>query len=166
MLLGDLAAHTAALTPTTVAVVDPAAGASLDYRALAGLVEQASAQLAGAGLRAGEVVGLRGANTIAYVVGLLGAAQAGLVVAPLDPAVPPGEQQDRMSRLGARAVLTDVAGVSLPDCPELTVQINGTRCTVSGVPGAGGDPTAVGLEPADAMVMFTSGTTGRPKMVP
>lgn len=166
MLLGDLAAQTAASTPAGVALVDTAAGRSVDYQTLTGLVEQMSATLVRTGLGAGEVVGLRGANTVAYVVGLLGAARAGLVVAPLDPALPPAEQQDRMSRLGARAVLTDAAAAPLAGYPELVVDCDGRHCTLSGIPGAGGDPTAVGLTPADAMVMFTSGTTGRPKMVP
>ncbi|WP_319429357.1 FadD7 family fatty acid--CoA ligase [Mycobacterium sp. RTGN5] len=166
MKLGDLVARTAATTPGAVALVITAENRSITYPELADLIEQAANALAGIGLAGGDVVGLRAANTVAYIVGLLGAARAGLVIAPLDPALPPAEQQDRMQRLGARAVLTDTPAAALDGAPEIAVGIDGSQCTISGAPAAGGDPSAIGLTADDAMVMFTSGTTGKPKMVP
>ncbi len=166
MKLGELAAHTAAASPAAVALVDTATDRRISYRGLADLVDQAAEALARNGLEPGDVVGLRAVNNAAYVVALLGAVRAGLVVAPLDPALPAGEQGDRLHRLGARAVLTDAVAAPLQDSPELLVRIAETCCTVVGTPARGGDPAAVGLTPQDAMVMFTSGTTGRPKMVP
>jgi acyl-CoA synthetase (AMP-forming)/AMP-acid ligase II len=166
MKLGDLVARTAVAAPEAVALVVTAENRSISYPELAELIDQAATAQVGIGLVAGDVVGLRAANTVAYIVGLLGAARAGLVVAPLDPALPPSEQQDRMRRLGARAVLTDTPAAALEGAPEIAVGIDGSQCTISGTPAAGGDPSAIGLTPDDAMVMFTSGTTGKPKMVP
>ena len=166
MKLGDMVAHHAATAPEAVALFATAESRSLSYGLLADLIEQAATELAATGLCAGDVVGLRGANTVAYVVGLLGAARVGLVVAPLDPALPATEQQDRMTRLGARAVLTDGPAAESTGAAEITLGIDGSRCTVSGSPAEGGDPASIGLTPDDAMVMFTSGTTGKPKMVP
>ncbi|TGD89718.1 fatty acid--CoA ligase family protein [Mycolicibacterium sp. CH28] len=166
MKLGELAAHTATSSPAAVALVDTASKRRISYQTLADLVDQMATSLLCNGLGPGHVVGLRAINDAGYVVTLLGAARAGVVVAPLDPALPADEQRDRMHRLGARAILTDTAATPIPDTPELVVDIGEMRCTVSGIPAAGGDPSAVGLTPADAMVMFTSGTTGRPKMVP
>ncbi|WP_445167490.1 FadD7 family fatty acid--CoA ligase [Mycolicibacterium sp. Dal123E01] len=166
MKLGELVAHIATTTPDAVALVVTAENRSITYPVLADLVEQAATALLDTGLAGGDVVGLRAPNTVAYIVGLLGAARAGLVVAPLDPALPPAEQQDRMQRLGARAVLTDTPTTALDGAPEIAVSIDGSRCTVSGAPAEGGDPSAIGLTSDDAMVMFTSGTTGKPKMVP
>ena len=166
MLLGELVAHTAAATPDAVALVDTAENRSITYPMLADLVEQAADALLGTGLAGGDVVGLRAPNTVAYIVGLLGAARAGLVVAPLDPALPAAEQQDRMQRLGARAVLTDTPATALDGAPEIAIGLDGSRCTASGTPADGADPSAIGLTPDDTMVMFTSGTTGKPKMVP
>ncbi|MBB3601395.1 acyl-CoA synthetase (AMP-forming)/AMP-acid ligase II [Mycolicibacterium sp. BK556] len=166
MLLGDLVAHTAATTPAAIALVVTAENRSVSYPVLADLIEQAATALRGTGLAAGDVVGLRAPNTVDYVVGLLGAARAGLVVAPLDPALPAAEQQDRMQRLGARAVLTNAPAEVLDGAPEIRLGVGGSHCTVSGVPTEGRDPSAIGITPDDAMVMFTSGTTGKPKMVP
>lgn len=166
MLLGELVAHTAATDPSTVALFVTAENRAISYPMLADLIDQSATALVGTGLAAGDVVGLRAPNTLAYILGLLGAARAGLVVAPLDPALPAAEQQDRMRRLGARAVLTDTPAALLAGAPEIAIGIDGSQCTVSGTPGDGGEPSAVGLLPGDAMVMFTSGTTGKPKMVP
>lgn len=166
MKLGDLVAHRAATAPAATALIVTAENRSLDYAALADLIGQAATALANTGLAGGDVVGLRAANTIAYVVGLLGAARAGLVVAPLDPALPAAEQQDRMQRLGARAVLTDSPAAELAGAPEIAISVAGSSCTVCGEPADGRAPSTIGLTPDDAMVMFTSGTTGKPKMVP
>jgi len=166
MKLGDLVAHHAAATPAAAALIVTAENRSISYPELAALIEQAAAGLVGTGLTGGDVVGLRAANNVAYIVGLLGAARAGLVVAPLDPALPAAEQQDRMHRLGARAVLTDTPAAALAGAPEISISVDGSQCAVSGVPAGGADPSAIGLTPDDAMVMFTSGTTGKPKMVP
>lgn len=166
MLLGDLVADHAATHPAAVALVVTAENRSISYPMLADLIEQAATALAGTGLKGGDVVGLRAPNTAAYIVGLLGAARAGLVVAPLDPALPVAEQRDRMHRLGARAVLTDAPAAALDGAPEIIVGIDGSRCTVGGTCAEGGAPSAIGLTTDDAMVMFTSGTTGKPKMVP
>lgn len=166
MLLGELVAHNAATNPEATALVVTAESRRISYATLADLIEQAGTALRGLGFAEGNVVGLRAPNTVAYIVGLLGAARAGLVIAPLDPALPPAEQQDRMHRLGARAVLTDAPAAALEGAPEIAVDVDGSRCTLRGAPAAGGDPSAIGLTPEDAMVMFTSGTTGKPKMVP
>ena len=149
MLLGDLVSRTAATTPDALALVVTAEDRSISYSVLADLIEQAATGLAGMGLAGGDVVGLRAANTVAYIVGLLGAARAGLVVAPLDPALPPAEQQDRMQRLGARAVLTNTPAAALDGAPEIAVAVDGSQCAVSGVPAGGGDPSTIGLTTDD-----------------
>ncbi|MCX5253264.1 FadD7 family fatty acid--CoA ligase [Streptomyces canus] len=147
----------------------------LSYRGLAALADDVAARLGGAGLRRGDAVGLIGANTAEFVVGLLGAARAGLVAAPLDPALPESQLSARLLALGARAVLIDpsVPGVVPLPVPAWPLRVEVSRagtaavvlepgvCEVSQVGGAAGE-----LSDRDALVLFTAGTTDRAKMVP
>lgn len=147
----------------------------LSYRVLADLAGEVAGRLGGAGLRRGDAVGLLCANTAEFVVGLLGAARAGLVSAPLDPALPSPQLSARLRALGARAVLV---GPSVPDgmmlaVPAWPLRVDVSRadaaavllaadaCEASRFPGAAGE-----LSDEDALVLFTAGTTDRAKMVP
>ena len=80
----------------------------VSYAGLAKLVTDLSTGLRRGGLRTGDVVALQCTNSIEFVVALLGAARAGLVVAPLDPALPWTERRARVNRVGARVTLTDI----------------------------------------------------------
>ena len=85
----------------------------VSYGALAALVDDMAARLRSTGLRRGDAVGLISANNAEFVVALLGAARAGLVIAPLDPALPQSELAARLDRLGAQAILVGPRGVTL-----------------------------------------------------
>ncbi|MFE2600229.1 FadD7 family fatty acid--CoA ligase [Streptomyces sp. NPDC059396] len=150
----------------------------LSYGALAALADSVAARLTGAGLRRGDAVGLVGANTAEFVVALLGAARAGVVVAPLDPALPEAQLTARIEALGARAVVLGptapdaepVARVPVPAWP-LRVDISRTGTATAtldtGTPAPRDVPaTSEALTAQDALVLFTSGTTDRAKMVP
>lgn len=168
MRLGDLAESRARKQPSSIALVISKTGGRITYQQLAELADQCAVRLSAKGLSVGDVVGLRAANGVDYVVGLLGAARAGLVVVPLDPALVPEEQQTRLRRTAARAVITDTPAD--PNSPEIRITVTASdgdpACDLNGEPGAITDPAAIGLTPSDALIMFTSGTTAMPKMVP
>jgi acyl-CoA synthetase (AMP-forming)/AMP-acid ligase II len=162
--------------PEATALVATAERIPVSYGTLADLVDQVVTDLRDAGLHRGDAVGLVGANTAEFVVGLLGAARAGLVVAPIDPALPVAELTNRLDRLGAQAVLiglaaTDHTPVRAPGFAAARVRVELTGPPAASArlesgavsPGGHADP---GLCPEDALVLFTSGTTGRAKMVP
>ncbi|MDX2548265.1 FadD7 family fatty acid--CoA ligase [Streptomyces sp. WI04-05B] len=144
----------------------------LSYRGLAALADDVAARLTRTGLGRGDAVGLICANTAEFVVALLGAARAGVVVAPLDPALPAPQLAARIAALGARAVLVgpSVSVAALP-VPVWPLRVDASRagtatvtldtCSVPEVPGAAGE-----LSERDALVLFTAGTTDRAKMVP
>jgi acyl-CoA synthetase (AMP-forming)/AMP-acid ligase II len=150
----------------------------LSYGALAALVDDVAARLGSTGLSRGDAVGLVCANNAEFVVALLGAARAGLVVAPIDPTLPESQISARLEALGAEAMLVgpptvDPAPVAPDHVPTWTLRVDTSRT---------GTPTAT-LETGvravrqvrgaarelldhDALVLFTAGTTDRAKMVP
>jgi acyl-CoA synthetase (AMP-forming)/AMP-acid ligase II len=142
------------------------------------LADDVAARLGSTGLRRGDAVGLVCANTAEFVVALLGAARAGLVVAPIDPTLPESQVSARVEALGAQAVILGppVAGaatVARVHVPTWTLRVDVSRAgtatatleigarVVRHVRGA-----AQELSSHDALVLFTAGTTGRSKMVP
>jgi len=150
----------------------------LSYRSLAALAEDLADQLGGTGLCRGDVIGLVCANTAEFVVGLLGAARVGLVVAPIDPALPESQVSARIGALGPRAILVGpvapgaapVAPGAVPTWP-LRVAVPGSGAAAvtleAGAPSAAHVSAAAGeLTERDALVLFTAGTTDRAKMVP
>ncbi|MFI9759575.1 FadD7 family fatty acid--CoA ligase [Streptomyces sp. NPDC051963] len=146
----------------------------LSYRALATLADEVASRLGGTGLHRGDAVGLICANTAEFVVALLGAARAGLVVAPLDPALPGSQLSARLEALGARAVLLGPVEADAPlPVPAWPLRVDASRAGTAAVvlePGVLVVPRVRGaageLSGVDALVLFTAGTTDRAKMVP
>jgi acyl-CoA synthetase (AMP-forming)/AMP-acid ligase II len=164
--------------PDTRALVITSDRIPVSYGELGTLVDDVAARLGSTGLRRGDAVGLVGANTAEFVVALLGAARAGLVIAPLDPALPQSEMSARLERLGAQAILVgplaaDAAPAAQSPIPAWELRIDiavGGIATATLETGAGTSGRVRGaaheLSDDDAIVLFTSGTTDQAKMVP
>jgi acyl-CoA synthetase (AMP-forming)/AMP-acid ligase II len=155
--------------PAAPALVAGAERVPVSYAELATLVDDLSDVLSANGLRPGDLVALEAANSVEFVAGLLGAARAGLVVAPLDSALAPGERSARLDRLGARLILTDaLTDFTNGDCPTWRISFTPGRAglRVVSVKPRKTPTTAPHLSADDRLIMFTAGTTGEPKMVP
>ncbi|WP_105971187.1 FadD7 family fatty acid--CoA ligase [Streptomyces geranii] len=170
--LADLLDRQVRERPYARALVVTGERVPLSYRGLAALADDVAARLSRAGLGRGDAVGLICANTAEFVVALLGAARAGVVLAPLDPALPAAQLSARLVALGARAVLVGppVNGVALP-VPVWPLRVEVSRAGTASVTLATGTalevPSAADeLTDRDALVLFTAGTTDRAKMVP
>ncbi len=130
----------------------------LDHRASA-----IAARLLGAGLHPGDRAALLAANSNAFVAALFGAARAGVQLAPLNWRLTPAELAWQVQRVGARLLLHDD---TFADAALQAAASAGARTlpiqTETGCPAqpAGGWP---GTWSGDFILMFTSGTTGRPK---
>jgi len=155
----------------------PALGApgrpDLDYAGLAAQIAATAAQVAGLGVGPGEPVAIVLPNGPEMASAFLGVATAA-TAAPLNPAYTEDEFAFYMDDLKARALIV-MAGVETP--ARAAAARLGTRIVELTV--AGGAPagafTLAGLAPAPArlngpddvaLVLHTSGTTSRPKIVP
>jgi acyl-CoA synthetase (AMP-forming)/AMP-acid ligase II len=174
--VADLVEVAASRRPDAPALVVSSDRIPVTYRELVRLVDDLAAQLKRNGLEAGDRVALRAGSNAEFVVGLLAALRAGLIVVPLDAALPAGEQRTRNEAVGARAVLVDGAAPGDDREPDLrrwpiAVAVDAGQGTPAVHLDAATPPgqdvsTPQGLVDDDAMIMFTGGTTGVPKMVP
>jgi long-chain acyl-CoA synthetase len=117
------------------------------------LVDRAAAGYAARQLRPGDRVAVQLRNGVEWVVAVMGALRAGLVVVPVNTAYTDPEVEQLLTDSGARLL---VAGAA--------------RTELAGVPVSGGPPESDNPAPADpddpgalALLAYTSGTTGRPR---
>ncbi|GHG75621.1 amino acid adenylation domain-containing protein [Streptomyces griseocarneus] len=128
-----------------------------------------AARLIAHGVRPGELIGVCGSRSLEALVALLGILKAGCAYVPLDDDLPP-------SRL--RAMAEDAGLSAAVTLPGSTRRVRGLRASVEvgSLDGAVGDPALAAVDRAAApartgsasdcaYVVFTSGTTGRPKPV-
>ena len=174
--IADLVAAAAGRRAAAPALVVTSDRTPISYGDLVRLADDLAAQLKKGGLLPGDRVGLRAGSDAEFVVALLAASRMELIVVPLDPALPVSEQRTRVEAAGARVVLVDG---DVPDdrrepalrCWPITVTVGrdgGTHQVYvdAATPPAQDISTPEGLRDGDAMIMFTGGTTGVPKMVP
>ncbi len=148
--------------PDVVAV--RAEGVSLTYGELDEAARRLSGHLARHGVRRGDRVALLtaiGANT---VIGLLGILYAGGAWVPLEGTHPVHRLADQAGQAGVAAVVCDHTTRDVAERLGRIEVVDLTRLPVDEPTAAWSDPE---VDPKDiAYVIFTSGTTGRPKGVP
>jgi long-chain acyl-CoA synthetase len=187
--LADLLSRAAEQNPDKVALVEPASGRRVTWGELDAEVSRFAGGLSRMGLVAGFRVVLCVGNRIEFVTGYLGALRARLVAVPVNPRSATGELVRMLADCGARVVLADPATVTsvraavagLEDAldgadEELRARTAVPRIVVAGAPTVPGElsyadvvsaaPTQVPTpddEEALAVLLYTSGTSGRPR---
>lgn len=121
----------------------------------------AAAEAARRGVRAGDRVLVQADNSADYVVVLLGLMHLDVSLVPLDPRQTPADMRAAARQSRARWLLTDTRPVPDPV---------GGRVLTTGELAAAGDAAvheevdlAAWFRRSDAVVLWSSGTTGRPK---
>ena len=157
--LSDLVARAAAEYPDKTALVR--GETSVTWPELDSAVDSVAAGLAARGTAPGDRVGLLLANSIEFAVAYFAILRAGFVALPLNTAFTGDELAFQLQDSGARLVLTD------EDHRDL---VGGVESIVVGTDDwerltqAAASPTPPSAGAGDlAVLLYTSGTTGRPK---
>ena len=150
---------------------------SIDYATLDRLTDAAAAALAARGIAPGDRVALYCINSDAFVIAYFGILKAGAIVVPVNLLLSPAEIAFILRDSGARALVyfdafgeAVAAACAAVDPLALRVCIGAAPADPGDVPwpellGATGPAPAIAVDPArdTAVILYTSGTTGRPK---
>lgn len=149
------------------------------YAELDATVNRVASVLADAGLAAGERCAVMGVNTPGFVYALFATAKLGGIFVPVNPRSAPPEVAHILRDSGARVLVVDPALVEVATAAigQLGADADGPALLCLGA--AGGHPDLLGeavgrsaerapstvTEQDDAMILYTSGTTGFAKGV-
>jgi long-chain acyl-CoA synthetase len=162
----------AAVTPDAVALTDHL-GAGLTYAALAAATDERAAFYAAAGVKPGDIVPIIARNQVGWVTAMTGLIRAGALPAAVNWRLAAPEMTAVVALLRPAAIVADAdcataarqaAGELADPVPVLTIVDDPVA-----PPGAWltpDRPAARLRESEPAILLHTSGTTGRPKLVP
>lgn len=152
--------------PARIAVVEcrPEGRVEYDYRAVDHLARTVARRLLDAGLAPGDRVGLSAENGIGYLASYFGALYAGITVVPLPIVSAAPEIAFRIDHASLAAMLfdakrRDVIVAAVADRPVPTFAIEELTRAKENALDVPLDPPADSV----AMILYTSGTTGKPK---
>jgi long-chain acyl-CoA synthetase len=143
--MSDLLRRAAAAAPERIAVVDGAT--RLSWRDLDAGATRVARALQADGAQPGDRAGLRLGTGTDFVLLYLGVLRAGLVAVPINPAYQPAEVEHIRSDSGAIRLFDATSAAAL----------------LAGAPAGGADPRADRGGEELSVLLYTSGTSGRPK---
>ncbi len=146
------------------AIIEGETGRTLTYGQLLPCAERVAAGLASAGIKPGQPLALALPNSIEFVLAWYGTLLAGGWVVPINPLYTPAEMEHQIRDSGARSMIT------IPECASAMAGIVETLFVVGGnwnelVDCALPKPDVRSGADDLAALLYSSGTTGKPKGV-
>jgi acyl-CoA synthetase (AMP-forming)/AMP-acid ligase II len=162
MNIGTIIDAAAAADPDRVALI--VGQRAIGYGQLAAAVERCAAGLAGNGVAPGARVAVVDGGSLLSIASVLGAARIGAAAALMNPALTTPELRALMQNAGCAdvAVAGDAHAARLHEAGAGRVLTAAELLSDSPIPAA---KAAAEIDDRDALVLFTSGTTGLPKAV-
>lgn len=134
----------------------------LTFMELADRVRRASGAFASAGIQKGDRVAIWAPNSAEWMIAAFGLVTAGAVLVPVNTRFKPREAADIIRRSGAKAVLVEEGFLGL----DFTVPVGIPAIDLMSGFLYSGEPFERKVSGSDiADIVYTSGTTGRPKGV-
>jgi acyl-CoA synthetase (AMP-forming)/AMP-acid ligase II len=164
MNIGTILDTAASGDPARIALIID--GRAISYRELAAAVQHCAAGMAAHGVAAGQRVAVVDGGSLLSIATLLASARLGAAAALMNPALTPPELQGLLKNAGCADVA--VAGEQYVD--RLREAGAPTVLTVADLldrpsSASPADDTLDDVDDRDALILFTSGTTGLPKAV-
>jgi fatty-acyl-CoA synthase len=160
---------TARRVPDTVALIF--GQRAYTYRELDNEVDWTATALARLGLTKGDRFALMATNSDAFVVAFYAALRLGAVFVPINPASAPPELRYLLEDSGATVFVHEPAvaatveaarGGGLPETVRHVLDLH-ELATLAAAEAGAGELADLVTESDDALILYTSGTTGRPK---
>ncbi|WP_338043850.1 class I adenylate-forming enzyme family protein [Mycobacterium kyogaense] len=134
---------------------------TLSNAAVAARINHASARLAAFGVRPGDVIAVKLPNRVELIIALFAAWKLGAAVTPVNPSLTPREVAHQLGDSGARVIVTD-GEADFDSVATLAVDRLSEPSETNPIPVL---PPVVHRSDDVALIVYTSGTTGRPKGV-
>jgi fatty-acyl-CoA synthase/long-chain acyl-CoA synthetase len=165
MTVSDQVARFARTTPDAVAFRD--GPLTRTWRQTDARVDRLAAALAAAGTAPGDRVAVMAGNSVPHIEAMIAIVRAGAICVPVNFRMVAGEVAYVLADSGAAAVLVDdafapvVAAARTPEVRAVLTLGAGYDAQLAAAPAAPAWPPVP--DEAPAFIMYTSGTTGRPK---
>ena len=164
MFEGDLLNERARITPGKLALVSVETGERLTYAQLNARSEGAAAAIVGAGLRSGDRIGILGSNSVDFIAYFFGTLKCGVIAVPLSTRATAHELRSIVQDCTMRALWYGEGFEEIAQ--SLGIDAHSLASGATGVPPV--DQAVLPALPDDeaiACLLYTSGTTGKPKGV-